>query len=179
MDPEWQHTFHDRMRRFEGRFAPAPGDVPISIKVRVSSGCFHREHSPRAYALIDQALAKLDRGTSLHLEEHESGPELLVYIAATTAAVSLATAILNLVATIIKSRSDGIKRGDHSSAPLELIVRRMDGKDFREEIVLRIGHTDTVDGTVIGRELQKSLQKLCEAHEEKRQQSEPKGKRKR
>lgn len=51
MDREWQETFRNRMRGFEARRAPQPGEAAVSIKVRVASGCFHREHSPRAYEL--------------------------------------------------------------------------------------------------------------------------------
>ena len=37
-------------------------EVVISLKVRAPRGCFHREHSPHAYALID-----LDLGHALRL----------------------------------------------------------------------------------------------------------------
>ena len=50
MNTEWQKTFGSRMRHFEERRPPQPGEVPVSIKVRVGSGCFHREHSPQACA---------------------------------------------------------------------------------------------------------------------------------
>jgi hypothetical protein len=51
VDREWQETFRNRMRGFEARRAPQPGEAAVSIKVRVALGCFHREHSPRAYEL--------------------------------------------------------------------------------------------------------------------------------
>src|SRR6202161_318007 len=93
----WPATFHARMRGFEARRPPAPGGLPVSIKIRVLSGCFHREHSPRADKLIDQALASLLPDAALSFEEHESGPELLIYAAAATAAMSLAANVLNLI----------------------------------------------------------------------------------
>lgn len=109
MDTGWQETFRGRMRHFESERAPLPGEAAVSIKVRITSGCFHREHSPRAYELIDQSLRKLSPGdSSFAFEEHESGPELLVYIAA---GVGLATSVINLIATIIKARSEGSGRG--------------------------------------------------------------------
>jgi len=131
----------------------------VSIKVRITSGCFHREHSPRAYELIDQSLRKLSpRDSGFAFEEHESGPELLVYIAA---GVSLATSVINLIATIIKARSEGIRKGDHPAHPLELIVRRVhSGNEFREETVLRIGHTDSLDEAKLEQQLNDALQKL-------------------
>src|SRR2546427_8354965 len=134
MDAQWQETFRGRMRRFEARRTPRPGELSVSIKVRVVSGCFHREHSPRAYALIDQAAEQLV--TSEHgfaIEEHESGPELLVYLALATAGVTLAKSIIDLVTAIIKARSEGVEKGDRPSDPVELIVRRTgEGSEFRE-----------------------------------------------
>jgi hypothetical protein len=70
----------------------------------------------------------------------------LLYLAVTTAGLSLAKSIVDLITAIIKARSEGIKKGDDPSEPLELIVRRVhDAQEFREETVLRIGHKDAVD----------------------------------
>jgi hypothetical protein len=152
MDAEWQKTFQERMNRFEERRSPRGNGVAVSIKIRVRSGCFHREHSPHAYRQIDQNL-RISRlsGTDLEFEEHESGPELLVYLAVATAGISLAKSVIDLITTIIKARADGIKAGDTPSAPLELIVRRVDrGSEFLEEVVLRVGHTDPLDEKVLG-----------------------------
>ena len=162
MDGEWQETFRNRMRGFEARRAPKPGEAAVSIKVRVASGCFHREHSPRAYELIDRSLTKLSGPDgAFAFEEHESGPEILVYLAVTTAGLSLAKSIVDLITAIIKARSEGIKKGDHPSEPLELIVRRVhNAQEFREETVLRIGHEDAVDEAKVERELKDALRKL-------------------
>jgi hypothetical protein len=162
VDREWQETFRNRMRGFEARRAPGPGEAAVSIKVRVASGCFHREHSPRAYELIDRSLTKLPGSDgSFAFEEHESGPEILVYLAVTTAGLSLAKSIIDLITAIIKARSEGIKKGDHPSEPLELIVRRVhDAQEFREETVLRIGHKDAVDKAKIEQQLKDALRKL-------------------
>jgi len=161
MDAEWQKTFRERMRRFEARPPAHPGDVAVSIKVRVASGCFHREHSPRAYELIDSQLVKLSPDSELAFEEHESGPELLVYLAVATAGITLAKSVIDLITAIIKARADGVKKGDKPAEPLELIVRRVDkGHVFREEIVLRIGHNEPADAKVIEKQLDKALRKL-------------------
>jgi hypothetical protein len=162
VDREWQETFRNRMRGFEARRAPRPGEAAVSIKVRVVSGCFHREHSPRAYELIDRSLTKLP-GTdgSLAFEEHESGPEILLYLAVTTAGLSLAKSVVDLITAIIKARSEGVRKGDHPSDPLELIIRRVhDAQEFREETVLRIGHKDTVDEARVEKQLKNALRKL-------------------
>ncbi|HEY6767956.1 MAG TPA: hypothetical protein VI386_24640 [Candidatus Sulfotelmatobacter sp.] len=125
MSTAWPHEFRERMRRFEGRSQPRPGDASVSFKIRVSSGCFHREHSPRAYEMIDRSLQSVAPDTELAFEEHESGPEILGYVALATAGLSLAAALTNLIATVIKARSEGIKKGDHPTDPLNLIVRRI------------------------------------------------------
>ena len=120
--------------------AKTDGLAPVSIKVGVTSGCFHREHSPHAYQLIDDYLADADLSDlQFRFEEHESGPELLVYLAVTAAALGVVKSVVELVTAIIKARSEGIKKGDRPSDPLELIVRghSKDGEYF-EETVLRI-----------------------------------------
>jgi hypothetical protein len=161
MDPEWQKTFRERMHRFEARTSAGPGDVSISIKFRVVSGCFHREHSPHAYAVIDSQLAKLPPDSELVFEEHESGPELLVYLAVATAGITLAKSVIDLVTAIVKSRAEGVKKGDKPAEPAELIVRRIEkGQDFREEIVLRVGHKELADAKVIKKQLDEALCKL-------------------
>ena len=147
------------MRRFGHRRPPAPGDIPISIKVRVTSGCFHREHSPHAYELIDSSLA--GSTADFELEEHESGPELLVYMAMATAGLTLAKSVIDLITAIIKARSEGVKKGDRPSDPIELIIRRIDDHSgFQEETVLRIGHEDQVDPAVVEKNVAEALRKL-------------------
>jgi hypothetical protein len=142
----WPNEFRERMRRFEGEREPRQGEVAVSIKIRVSSGCFHREHSPRAYEIIDRNLRGLSATTTgLGFEEHESGPEILVYIALAAAGINLSAAVINLITAIIKARSEGIKKGDHPSEPLSLIVRCFQNGDVREEQVLTIGHRDTIE----------------------------------
>ena len=159
-DPQWQQTFRDRMRGFHRRRSTHPGAAALSIKVRVVSGCFHREHSPHAYALIDRLPVPAD----VEIVEHESGPELLVFLAVTTVATagfSLAKSIIDLITTITKARAEGVKKCDRPADPLELIVRRADdGQEYREEVILRIGHADRVDATTIEGQINKALQKL-------------------
>lgn len=77
----WVSEFRDRMRSFESLCPPREGEVSISLKVRVTSGCFHREHSPLAYETIGAYLASMPDAESAEIQfiEHESGPELLIY----------------------------------------------------------------------------------------------------
>jgi hypothetical protein len=162
MNTGWPYEFRERMRRFEESKETRPGEAAISIKIRVSSGCFHREHSPCAYELIDhnvRSLATTD--TRVVFEEHESGPEILAYVALAAAGLGLAAQVINLITAIIKARSEGIKKGDHPSDPLHLIVRRVHiADDFREEQVLTIGHTDAIDEAMLREQLTAALRKL-------------------
>ena len=167
MNNAWPFEFRERMRRFEGRREPRPGEAAVSFKVRVSSGCFHREHSPNAYVVIDQNLKRLAKtGTLLAFEEHESGPEILAYVVLAAAGVNLAAQVINLVTAIIKARSEGIKKGDHPTDPLHLIVRRVhNAEGFREEQVLTIGHTEAIDEAKLQQHLTDALRKLLKESE--------------
>lgn len=156
----WVDQFRRRIRDFG---APMPGDgCAISIKVRVTSGCFHREHSPRAYAIIDDYMASREWGAT-RIEEHESGPELLLWLAAGTATITLTKSVIDLVTAIIKARSDGIRQGDRPADPLELIVRNV-GPDGRvtEERVLRIHRNDNVDAVAVGTALNQAASRLLQ-----------------
>jgi acetylornithine deacetylase/succinyl-diaminopimelate desuccinylase-like protein len=157
VDKQWLAGFQQTVDDFHRRRA-GNGDV-VSIKVRIDSGCFHREHSPEAFKIIDARLRNLPE--NLEAIEHESGPELLLYLAVGTGVLSLAKSVVELVTEIIKARSAGIRKGDHPKEPLVLIVRRVDKRnDYREDVVLRIGHTDTVDSGVIEDQLNASIREL-------------------
>jgi hypothetical protein len=146
------------MREFGSPF-PADGHT-LSIKVRVDSGCFHREHSPQAYRIIDEYLAST-RQDSIRFEEHESGPELLVWLAMGTATITLAKSVIDLVTAIIKARSEGIRKGDHPAHPVELIVRNLglDGQ-VKEERILRFAPDDPVNGRAVQDAMEKATAKL-------------------
>jgi hypothetical protein len=164
----WEDEFRRRMKMFGASFPPPVDSVPVSIKVRLSSGCFHREHSPNAYKIIDEYLVS-HPDSNLGFEEHESGPELLVYLAAITAGVSLTASIIDLVTAIINARTDGIKRGDRPDAPLELIIGGFDEKGkLREEKVLRIASVSDADKEQIGRALLDSASKLAPGNKSKK-----------
>ncbi|SPF41422.1 hypothetical protein SBDP1_340001 [Syntrophobacter sp. SbD1] len=125
-------------------------------------GCFHREHSPHAFEIIDRQLLAIPMtDQEFSFEEHESGPELLVYLAMTTAGITLAKSVIDLIITIIKARAKGVKKGDTRSAPIELIVRRVekDG-EIREEMVLRIGHNDPINPQDIEERLKDAAEKV-------------------
>jgi sialic acid synthase SpsE len=134
------------------------------MKVRVAAGCFHREHSPEAYALIDERLRSLADGSgNLEFVEHESGPELLVLLELTAAGVTLTASVIGLVAAIIGARREGISRGDQPSEPVELIIRRIDfGETFREERILRVRPDESIDPAQLEALLRAALNRVVE-----------------
>jgi hypothetical protein len=139
-----------------------PNALPISIKVRVSSGCFHREHSPEAYHIIDSYLRSnpLDSRREQFIE-HESGPELLVYLAVTTAGLTLAKSVVELVTAIIKARSEGAKKGDRPRDSLEILVRGFRKDDeYAQETVIRVEDYTEVDSEVLDKALDKAFKAL-------------------
>ena len=154
VDKQWLRGFQQTVSDFDRR--QMGGGHVVSIKVRIESGCFHREHSPEAYKIIDAQLRNPPR--NVEAIEHESGPELLAYLGG---ALTLAGGIITLVTAIIQARSAGIRKGDHPREPLVLIVRRV-GKqdDYHEHTVLQIGHTDKVDSGVIEDQLNASIREL-------------------
>jgi hypothetical protein len=146
MDKVWLSQFQKRMQNFDA--VKSDELFPASIKIRPTGGCFHREHSPYAYKLIDEYLATNNFADGNgKIEEHESGPELLVYLAVTAAGLGAVKSVVELITAIIKARSEGTKKGDTPSAPLELIVRghSKDGEYF-EETILHVppGHNLTI-----------------------------------
>jgi len=159
-DREWQATFRDRLRWFGAAHVGSDEGVPLSVKIRATAGCFHRDHSPRAFELIDPYLAQRTTPEIDWFQEHESGPELLVYLAVGTAGITLAKSVIDLVTAIIKARAEGKERGDRPSEPLELIVRRADERGYKEEIVLRVPSDTVIDSALIEGALTESLGRL-------------------
>jgi hypothetical protein len=161
MNSSWKREFQRRIESYIAKCSSKDNGIVISIKIRVTGGCFHREHSPRAYEIIDNFLESCSEETRVSFQEHESGPELLVILALGTAGITLAKSVIDLITTIFKARADGIKKGDYPAAPLELIVRRYDQKDrVFEEKVLKIDVKDPISRKLIEESLQVSIEKL-------------------
>lgn len=163
MDAAWEYGFRERMSSFESRRPPREDEFSVSLKVRVTSGCFHREHSPHAYQLIDRHLESLPPSDTVdfQLVEHESGPEILVYLTLTATGLQLTKSIIDLIVAIIRARSEGVQRGDQRTEPVEVIVRRIvDGDKFQEETVFRIGHGDSVSRADLEIKLKAALKRL-------------------
>ena len=171
MDKIWGNQFRSRLRVFSGD--RSGNGSTVSIKIRVTAGCFHSEHSPQAYRLICAHLSNRPL-TDIEFVEHESGPELLVWLAVGIAGITLMRSVMDLVTVILKTRSEGIAKGDQPSAPLELILGRelKDGK-VCEKRVLHIRHHDRIDEKLIEEVLNRAARDLF-SHERQRQDQDHK-----
>lgn len=177
----WENTLRSRLDGYHGRHEH--DGTPVSIKIRSLGGCFDRGCCPAAHRIIDDALRQYGHDGEFGYEKHESGPELLVYLALGTATITLAKSVIDLVTTIIKARSEGQKQGDRHHEPLELIVRGFDkdGKMF-EERVLRIDAGEEPTREAVQKALTDGLQKrlpMANAEDKKADAKPQKGRGKR
>ena len=156
----WKDDFRKRMNDYKNK-SPRGSGEPVSIKIRVTGGCFHRSCCPNAYRIIDDYLLSLEIDCDFKFEEHESGPEILVYLALTVAGINLASSLVNLIVTIIKARSEGIRKGDrHREQSIEIIVRKIQRNDeYVEENIMRIESNDLIDKANIKKALEKAIKK--------------------
>ena len=140
------------------------GDVPVWVKIRI-------DPTTGEHALIDRYLEKLaPADADFGFEKHESGPEILVYLAVTAAGVSLAKSVIDLITTIIKARSETCNKRDLPFKPVELIVRRVDERRGRtDEIILRLGQNEACDETVIEQKLMKALREIAKSKKQQGQ----------
>ncbi len=158
----WSKQFRARMDSFGACKLARRGEAAISIKIRVTAGCFHREHSPHAYDLIDAELEQIDLDFDrLGFEEHESGPEVLAYVAFAAVGFGLAKSVIDLVVAVLKARSESVRKGDRPSDPLEIVVRHFDDSGaVKEETAFRIGHADLVRRAEVENQLVAALGRL-------------------
>jgi hypothetical protein len=158
----WINEFRNRMNRFGNDLPPDENEIPISIKIRIDSGCYSRGCCPNAYKIIDKKLNELrDKGERFGFEEHETGPEILVYLAVTAAGLGLAKSIIEFITVIIKARSEGRRKGDHHDDPITLVVRRLQSRDaLVEERLMTFNGDEDVKNEMVERLLIDGCNKL-------------------
>ena len=130
--------------------------VPFSLKFK-SNTCFCKEHCAiDFYDCIDLEIDKIDlshdRVTFL---EHETGPEILVYLAVTASSITLSASILNLITAFINR----IKR-NHKGASFEFIVRTFKKGKINEEKIIKIDKNTAFKKTELKNILEKTLNKM-------------------
>jgi hypothetical protein len=140
---EWER---DLKQRFDTLQKDNPNGFLLSIKIGVETGCFHNEHSPHAYDEIYNLFE--NNRYECEFIEHESGPEIIAWVALGTAGLVFAKSIVDLVTAIINARAIGRKKGDKPDANLRLIVREYVNKsNINEEKILVIS-----DGSLVSEE---------------------------
>ena len=131
----------------------------VTIKIRVSTGCFHRQHSPIAYKIIDSYM-KEHPSHDYTMIEHESGPEIITWIHLGAATLTFASSVFIFVATIINARAKGRHQGDTKDGCLTLIIRDTIKTDTStEEVVLNISDMKCVTPTQIQTSIESILNK--------------------
>jgi hypothetical protein len=157
-----EDDLRQRINKFESSFPARKDDTPISIQIRVDSGCFHREHSPFAYREIDLYIYN-HLNDNFTFEEHENGPEFLVFLSWITDGIHLSQSVIDFVAVITKARTDGTRHGDHRSEPIELVIRGFNEHgEYIEIKVLRILPRQTVSRYLIEKALLSSANKMVQ-----------------
>jgi hypothetical protein len=146
----WTNEFKNRIQDFENEINNKDS-FALSIKIRITSGCFHREHSPEAYRLIDSEIQHRDfKKERIALIEHESGPEILIYVGMIAAGFQLSSSVIDLIKSIIEARKKGIEKGDRPNDDLHIIVRGFnENGDLKDETILKVNHLDKVDKKLI------------------------------
>jgi len=156
----WEDDFRKRMDVFSASSSSSYNGIPVSIKIRTTKGCYHREHSPSAYKIIDSYLLT-HPCDDYSFKEHESGPEILVYFALATSGITLAKSIIDLITVIIKARKEERKLDDYRKSPLELVIRGFDENGMiREEISLKIDSEQDVSESLIEKAILSSANKM-------------------
>ncbi|MEA5016954.1 MAG: hypothetical protein VB099_20595 [Candidatus Limiplasma sp.] len=130
---------------------------PITIKIRAEGGCFCRRHSPVTNGLIDEII-NLKKDHKIDYHEHESGPEVIAWLALGTAGLALTKSIVDLVTAIVNACKKGREKGDNHKGKLVLIIRDTQRTEMStEEIVLEIYDRDIVTTEAIEKALQKGI----------------------
>jgi hypothetical protein len=167
VNKSWEKEFGGRMKEFSASHHLPQDTFPVSIKIRVSTGCYHRSCCPHAYAMIDREVASLvSTGDAFQFVEHESGPEILAVVVLTSAGLTFAASIINLVTAIVKARFDGARKGDRHADPIELVVRRTNAKEeVVEELVMHFAGDDERSQALLGAQLLDATKRLLALQE--------------
>jgi hypothetical protein len=128
-----------------GMKSPPANCLAVLFRINAAEGCFDRRHSPAAFKAIDAYISRLRPPHGFSFEERECGIEIIAFATLRPDGITLGAGIVNLLATVIRARSHGIRKGDDPSAPLVLTMHFIDNNtEMVEERVLRVSHTDNV-----------------------------------
>ncbi len=117
----------------------------ISLKISPPSGCCCSHCWPETWKTVNQKIAPygpvghegdaiiVTNGDSFVLESHESGPEIIAYLALATVSATLLKSLIDLVTTIIKGLS-----GEHKKQPPRIKISKrqiVKGKIEEEHLI--------------------------------------------
>jgi hypothetical protein len=132
--------------------------IPIAIKIR-SDGCFCRSHSKETNRLIDE-IVRNNHTHEFDYHEHESGPEIIAWLALGTAGLTVTKSLIDLLTSIINACKKGREKGDAHGDKLLLIVRDIrQTENSTEEIVLEIYDKDIIDSDKIIKAIETGVNK--------------------
>lgn len=137
------------------------GTHPVTLKIRAEQGCFCGGHSPEAQRLISDYLrSHRDSREEIEYYEHETGPEIVAWLALGAAGLTLTKSLVDLVTSIINACQRGRKKGDNLRGKLILIVRDTHRTDkSTEEIVMELYENDLVTSVQVQKAIEKGLGK--------------------
>jgi hypothetical protein len=154
-----QKQIQDRLETFQ-RDKGREG-FSVSIKFQAPR-CFCRDHcAPEAYRLIDDYLTSHPLNPKYcECVEHETGPEVVVYI---VTGVAFITSLINLVAAILKACSDGQKKGDKPCNQLIIVIRGFNTDNvFYEKQILKVNPEIPPTKNAIKESLMDVIQQIAE-----------------
>lgn len=156
----WNKDFGGRMHIFEKQH-PQNSGMPISIKIKADSGCYHESCHPNAYKIIRQEIER-SQNNEYEYVGHESGPEILTYLGVTAAGLSLLKSVIDIITVMIKARSEGQRQGDRlNDGTITLIVRKAEKHDeVIEERIITFHSKDQIDNQIIEKLLLDGCSKL-------------------
>lgn len=132
---------------------------PITVKIRAEHGCFCYRHSKETNKLVNDIIRN-NRTHEFEYHEHESGPEIIAWLALGTAGLTVTKSLIDLITAIINSCKEGRKKGDDHTGKLMLIIRDTHRtENSTEEIVLEIYDNDLIDSAKVKKAIESSINK--------------------
>ncbi len=95
----------------------------LSFKIKGESGCYCSGCCSRAWDIINEYIYPCGpighegdalintNGMNYVLEQHESGPEIVIYLGLATASISFITAVIGLATVLVQALQDKSKNG--------------------------------------------------------------------
>lgn len=132
---------------------------PITIKIRAEHGCFCRSHSKETNRLIDE-IVRNNYSHEFDYHGHESGPEIIAWLALCTAGLTVTKSLIDLITAIINACKEGRKKGDGNNGKLLLIIRDTHRtENSTEEIIFEVYDNDLIDSEKVKKVIESGINK--------------------